>query len=108
MTAAGGQEAPVTGRKLPRLVFSPAPGLHIFWHDGHVMWIEREIAMNLQVVELKESKAKKKLSFGKQKMKAKSLVVFSRQFATMIDAGIPVMGYNFYMPDIKVYPEKMQ
>ncbi|MCS6997254.1 MAG: AAA family ATPase [Casimicrobiaceae bacterium] len=36
---------------LPRLVFSPAPGLHIFWHDGHVMWIEREIAMNLQVVE---------------------------------------------------------
>lgn len=37
--------------ELPRLVFSPAPGLHIFWHDGHLMWIEREIAMNLQVVE---------------------------------------------------------
>ncbi len=36
---------------LPRLVFSPAPGLHIFWHEHRVMWIEREISMNLQVVE---------------------------------------------------------
>ena len=36
---------------LPRLLFSPAPGMHVFWHDGHVMWIERTIAMNLQVVE---------------------------------------------------------
>ncbi len=30
-------------------------------------------------------------SFGRGKMKAKSLVVFSRQFATMIDAGIPIL-----------------
>ncbi|KXK13026.1 MAG: type II secretion system F family protein [Fimbriimonadaceae bacterium] len=30
-------------------------------------------------------------SFGRKRMKAKSLVVFSRQFATMIDAGIPIM-----------------
>jgi len=30
-------------------------------------------------------------SFGKKKMKNKALVVFSRQFATMIDAGIPIL-----------------
>lgn len=30
-------------------------------------------------------------SFGKKKFKLKSLVVFSRQFATMIDAGIPIL-----------------
>lgn len=30
-------------------------------------------------------------SFGKKKVKAKALVVFSRQFATMIDAGIPIL-----------------
>ena len=36
---------------LPRLVVQPGAGMHVFWHDGHVMWIERTIAMNLQVVE---------------------------------------------------------
>ncbi|MGE0001540.1 MAG: type II secretion system F family protein [Fimbriimonadaceae bacterium] len=47
--------------------------------------------MNLQIVELKQAKAKSSLSFGKAKMKPKALVVFSRQFATMIDAGIPIL-----------------
>lgn len=37
----------------------------------------------------KTSKSAK--SFGKKKFKPKSLVVFSRQFATMIDAGIPIL-----------------
>jgi type IV pilus assembly protein PilC len=32
-----------------------------------------------------------KMSVGSKKMKPKSLVVFSRQFATMIDAGIPIL-----------------
>lgn len=36
-------------------------------------------------------KASKARSFGSKKMKPKSLVVFSRQFATMIDAGIPIL-----------------
>lgn len=31
------------------------------------------------------------VSFGKKKIKLKALVVFSRQFATMIDAGIPIL-----------------
>jgi mitochondrial chaperone BCS1 len=44
----GSSSAP---RQLPRLLYSPAPGMHIFWHKGVLMWIEREIQMNLQVIE---------------------------------------------------------
>lgn len=36
---------------LPRLLFSPAPGFHMFWHEGRVMWIQREISINLMVIE---------------------------------------------------------
>lgn len=36
-------------------------------------------------------KGVKGISIGKKKLKPKSLVVFSRQFATMIDAGIPIL-----------------
>lgn len=46
---------------------------------------------NLQVVDVKEMKKKKAAAIGKQKMKPKALVIFSRQFATMIDAGIPIL-----------------
>lgn len=35
----------------PRLQYSPAPGFHLFWYRGRLMWMQREIAMNLQVVE---------------------------------------------------------
>lgn len=45
----------------------------------------------LQVVDIKELKKKKAATIGKQKLKPKALVVFSRQFATMIDAGIPIL-----------------
>jgi mitochondrial chaperone BCS1 len=38
-------------RQLPKLLYSPAPGLHVFWHKGLLMWIERDIQMNLQVIE---------------------------------------------------------
>lgn len=34
-----------------KLHFSPAPGLHFFWYRGRPMWMQRNIAMNLQVVE---------------------------------------------------------
>lgn len=37
------------------------------------------------------SSAGASFSFGKPKVKPKSVVVFSRQFATMIDAGIPIL-----------------
>jgi chaperone BCS1 len=35
----------------PPLQYSPAPGVHIFWFRGRLMWMHREIAMNMQVVE---------------------------------------------------------
>lgn len=40
-----------TGDELPRLQYSPAPGFHLFWHGQRPMWIQRDIAMNLQVIE---------------------------------------------------------
>jgi len=39
----------------------------------------------------KAKKAAASSSFGKKKLKPRSIVVFSRQFATMIDAGIPIL-----------------
>lgn len=39
------------GEGLPTLLYSPAPGFHLFWHAGRPMWLQREIAMNLHVVE---------------------------------------------------------
>ncbi len=37
--------------ELPRLLYSPAPGFHLFWYGQRPMWIQRDIAMNLQVIE---------------------------------------------------------
>lgn len=45
---------------------------------------------SLTCTEIKKA-TKSMKSFGKKKFKLKSLVVFSRQFATMIDAGIPIL-----------------
>lgn len=45
---------------------------------------------SLTCTEIRKAKSGAK-SFGKKKFKPKSLVVFSRQFATMIDAGIPIL-----------------
>jgi hypothetical protein len=39
------------GDDTPKLQYSPAPGFHLFWFRGRLMWMQREIAMNLQVVE---------------------------------------------------------
>lgn len=48
--------------------------------------------MSLHCTDIKVTKkAKSTKSYGTKKMKPKSLVVFSRQFATMIDAGIPIL-----------------
>lgn len=40
-----------TVEEVAPLQYSPAPGFHIFWWRGHLMWLHRDIAMNLQVVE---------------------------------------------------------
>ncbi len=47
--------------------------------------------LSLQVVEVRETKRKVSTGKARGKMKPKALVVFSRQFATMIDAGIPIL-----------------
>ncbi|HLO97737.1 MAG TPA: type II secretion system F family protein, partial [Fimbriimonas sp.] len=46
---------------------------------------------SLHVADIKPAKISKASGLNKKKMKPKSLVVFSRQFATMIDAGIPIL-----------------
>ena len=46
---------------------------------------------SLHVTEIKVTKSVSKKTLGKGKLKPKSLVLFSRQFATMIDAGIPIL-----------------
>ncbi len=46
---------------------------------------------SLHCLDIKQTKKARSLSFGKKKLKPKALVVFSRQFATMIDAGIPIL-----------------
>lgn len=45
----------------------------------------------LHCTDIHPAKQKSAVTVGKQKMKLKALVVFSRQFATMIDAGIPIL-----------------
>ncbi len=44
-------EEPLAGDDAPRLQYSPAPGFHIFFYRGHLMWMHRDISMNLQVIE---------------------------------------------------------
>lgn len=46
---------------------------------------------SLHCTEIKQTKKKGKQAGSKRKAKLKTLVVFSRQFATMIDAGIPIL-----------------
>jgi chaperone BCS1 len=48
-SAASGQDGDESD--VPELQYSPAPGLHLFWWRGRLMWLRREIAMNLQVIE---------------------------------------------------------
>lgn len=48
----------------------------------------RDQALHCTDITVAKSKGK---SFGKKKLKPKTIVVFSRQFATMIDSGIPIL-----------------
>lgn len=61
--------------------------------DSEATVVARLREQSLHVIDITESKkaANPTASFGKKKMKPKALVVFSRQFATMIDAGIPIL-----------------
>ena len=50
------------------------------------------LAQSLKEADSGESVASKNISFGAKKVKPKSLQIFSRQFATMIEAGLNVVG----------------
>jgi len=58
--------------------------------DNEALVLSKLRDQSLQVLDIRETKkvAKKRVA---GKMKAKALVIFSRQFATMIDAGIPIL-----------------
>ena len=44
-------EEPLAADDAPRLQHSPAPGFHLFVYRGRLMWMHRDISMNLQVIE---------------------------------------------------------
>jgi type IV pilus assembly protein PilC len=50
------------------------------------------LAQSLKEADSGESVGSKNISFGAKKVKPKSLQIFSRQFATMIEAGLNVVG----------------
>lgn len=59
--------------------------------DNEGLVLNRLREQSLQVVDIKEIRKNKGVGKAGGKIKAKSLVIFSRQFATMIDAGIPIL-----------------
>jgi type IV pilus assembly protein PilC len=63
--------------------------------DNEQMVLAKLRDMAFHVTDIKKVNTKSSISkpkfLGAKKMKGKSLVVFSRQFATMIDAGIPIL-----------------
>lgn len=59
--------------------------------DNEALVMNRLRENSMQVVEIKAARKSGPITIGKVKMKPKALVIFSRQFATMIDAGIPIL-----------------
>lgn len=59
--------------------------------DNEALVLSRLREQSMRIVEIKEAKKSGQFKIGKGKMKPKALVIFSRQFATMIDAGIPIL-----------------
>jgi type IV pilus assembly protein PilC len=52
----------------------------------------RQKELTIISIEEAKEKAKTSFSFGAEKVKLDDLVIFSRQLATMVDAGIPLVG----------------
>ena len=59
--------------------------------DNEALVLSKLREQSMQIVDVQQTRAKKASTRRPGKMKLKSLVVFSRQFATMIDAGIPIL-----------------
>lgn len=59
--------------------------------ENEALVLSRLREQSMRVLEIKKTKRSSKPAAARGKVKAKSIVVFSRQFATMIDAGIPIL-----------------
>ncbi len=59
--------------------------------DNEQMVLAKLRDQGLHITDIRMLRSAAKARIGRGKPKAKSLVVFSRQFATMIDAGIPIL-----------------
>ena len=59
--------------------------------DSEALALSKLREQSMQIVEIKAARSRGPIMIGKPKVKLKALVVFSRQFATMIDAGIPIL-----------------
>ncbi len=59
--------------------------------DNETLVLAKLRDQSLHCLEIKQTRKGRTGSLGKKKLKPKSLVVFSRQFATMINAGIPIL-----------------
>jgi type IV pilus assembly protein PilC len=59
--------------------------------DNEALVLSKLRENSMQVVEIRPGAKPGAFTIGKVKMKPKALVIFSRQFATMIDAGIPIL-----------------
>src|SRR5579862_1960362 len=59
--------------------------------DNEALVLSRLRDQSMHCTEIKRTKSAVRHGSSKSKVKLKSMVVFSRQFATMIDAGIPIL-----------------
>ncbi|HLK13628.1 MAG TPA: type II secretion system F family protein [Fimbriimonadaceae bacterium] len=59
--------------------------------DNEALVLSKLRDQSMHCTEIKRTKSAVKNGASKSKVKLKSMVIFSRQFATMIDAGIPIL-----------------
>lgn len=59
--------------------------------DNEQLVLSKLRDQSLHCTDIKRTNKSTRSGFGSKKLKPKSIVVFSRQFATMIDAGIPIL-----------------
>lgn len=58
----------------------------------------------VSIVEVKQAAGASKFSFGGKKVKPEEIVIFTRQLATMVDAGIPIIHSLNALKDQVVHP----
>lgn len=59
--------------------------------DSEALVLAKLRDQSLHCLDIKVARSRKAVRIGRGKIKTKSLVIFSRQFATMFDAGIPIL-----------------